>query len=37
MLIDGAELARHMVDHRVGVRVKDSCEVFELDEDAFSE
>lgn len=37
VLIDGAELARHMVDHRVGVRVKDSYEVFELDEDAFSE
>lgn len=37
VLIDGNELARHMVDHRVGVRVKDSYEVFELDEDAFSE
>lgn len=37
VLIDGAELARHMVDHRVGVRIKDSYEVFELDEDAFSE
>lgn len=37
VLIDGAELARHMVDHRIGVRVKDSYEVFELDEDAFSE
>lgn len=37
VLIDGAELARHLVDHRVGVRVKDSYEVFELDEDAFSE
>jgi restriction system protein len=37
VLIDGAELARHMVDHRVGVRVKDTYEVFELDEDAFSE
>lgn len=37
VLIDGAELARHMVDHRVGARVKDTYEVFELDEDAFSE
>ncbi|TAJ32187.1 MAG: restriction endonuclease [Reyranella sp.] len=37
VLIDGGELARHMVDHRVGVRVKDTYEVFELDEDAFSE
>ena len=37
VLIDGAELARHMVDHRVGIRIKNSYEVFELDEDAFSE
>ena len=37
MLIDGPELAKLMIRHRVGVRVKASYEVKRIDEDYFVE
>jgi restriction system protein len=37
ILIDGAELARLMIRHNVGVRVKDTYEIKKIDEDFFSE
>ena len=37
ILIDGAELARLMIKHKVGVRVKDSYDIKKIDEDYFVE
>ena len=37
VLIDGPELAKLMIRHRVGVRVKDTYEVKKIDEDYFVE
>lgn len=37
ILIDGIELARLMIRHNVGVRVKDAYEIKKIDEDYFSE
>ena len=37
VLIDGPELARLMIRHRVGVRVKEIYEVKKIDEDYFVE
>ncbi len=37
ILIDGIELARLMIRHNVGVRVKDTYEIKKIDEDYFSE
>jgi restriction system protein len=37
VLIDGPELAKLMIRHRVGVRVKDTYEVKKVDEDYFVE
>ncbi len=37
ILIDGAELARLMIRHNVGVRIKEVYEIKKIDEDYFSE
>lgn len=37
ILIDGAELARFMVGHNVGVRVRSTYDIKKIDEDYFSE
>jgi restriction system protein len=37
VLIDGAESARLMVQHNVGVRTRTSYEVKKIDEDYFTE
>jgi restriction system protein len=37
VLIDGAELARVMVQHNVGVRTRTTYEVKKVDEDYFTE
>lgn len=37
VLIDGATLARHMIDHNVGVSLSRSYEVKKIDSDYFSE
>jgi restriction system protein len=37
ILIDGSELARLMIRHSVGVRIRDTYEIKKIDEDYFSE
>jgi restriction system protein len=37
VLIDGKELARLMIKHNIGVRIKDVYELKSIDEDYFSE
>jgi restriction system protein len=37
VLVDGAELARLMVEHKVGVRTRTTYELKKVDEDYFTE